>query len=154
MRASAGLLASLLLLAGCAINHTSLVPEDNKVTSGGVLAVWSDWIVEKGDKFDVQLHFQNLSKKAIVFFAHDISGAKGDSPGRIGFPVFGIGERTVDLGPGEIKSMVLSCKHGPGTGDFKIAVNKVFENPTGDGKTPGQEIASGVEWVLPESAAK
>lgn len=154
MRASACLLASLLLLSGCGITRASLVPEDNKVIGEGVLAVWGDWIVDKGDKFDVHLHLQNCSKQSIIVFARDISGAKGDSPGKVGFPAFGIGERTIDLAPAQIKSVTLGCKHGAAKGDFKITVNRVFANPSDDRRTPGEVVATKVKWVLPESAAK
>jgi hypothetical protein len=153
MNIATTLLAAVLLIGGCTARRTMLVADDNRVEEGE-LALWSDWFVDRGEKFDVHLSLKNRSKKPILVFSRDLSGGRGEAGSRARFPAFGIGERTIDLQPGEEKSVIVGFRSGSGTGDFTVTVTKVFANPSGDGKTPGDVIEEDVEWTLPEPAAR
>jgi hypothetical protein len=155
MRTGWVVVALALAAAGCGGHRRMLAPDSNTQTREGVLSVWADWVVDKGDKFDVELNLQNRSDRTLVLFSQDITGARGTTPGVVKHGHFGLGERAIDLSPGQLKTFTFVCVHGKGArGDFSLRLGKIFDNPSNDRKTPGDVMAEGLEWRLPESAAQ
>lgn len=99
--------------------------------------------------FTMRLH--NLSEASQIVLLHDLHCFRGDVEGELAFRVFGIGERTMDLHPGEQKTFDFDCQFSetpmPRDGPYRLVVAKVFSNPSGDGSSPGPVIARDLAWA-------
>ncbi len=134
---------------GCAYTRHALSPAVNTVTAAGGLSAWGDWIKDKGDTFDASFSIRNNSPdKAVIVFWQDIRGGRGDADstprrGRIA------GVDAVSVKPGGTKTLTLTfpCRREASPGDFRISILRAFENPSGDGVTPGAVIAQHIDWT-------
>jgi hypothetical protein len=135
-----------LLLSACSGKKVKL-NDGNKVSKNGVV-LWASWIKDKGKKFDLQLNLLNETKKSIIINLSDMSCFRGSLQGELKHTFFNTGERTIDLGVGLKKSFNMVCNYGEkASGNYKIVISQVFENPGSDGKTRGAVIANNLEWV-------
>lgn len=143
-------LALGFIAVGCA--HKKFV-SDKVAIKEGVISMWADWVKPKGKKFDMHFHIKNESEKTIIVMLRDMNCMRGDKTGQIRYTFFNTGERMIDLGPGIDKHANMVCDLGVdvGGGDFKVNLARVYDNPSHDGKTPGEVLAVGIKWVQPDS---
>jgi len=152
MRTGSAAVVLALAAAGCGGTRYTLTPESNTQTQENVISVWANWVKDKGEKFDVDLRVKNLSDKMQILYSDDITGSRGATTGTIKHARLGIGERTIDIAPGQTKSLVIVCIHdGEPSGDFVIRLGRIYDNPSGDRKTSGAVVSEGIEWRLAES---
>ena len=138
-------IALTLILSSCGGKKVAF-DEAQKVKKEGV-AVWTNWLKDKGKKFDLQFNIQNEGKKDIIILLSDMSCFHGSVAGTLKHTFFNTGERTIDIHPGQLKSFNLVCNMGgESQGDYKILISRVYENPNGDGKTRGKAIVNDLEW--------
>jgi hypothetical protein len=114
----------------------------------GVVTVQVPWIKDKGKKFDVHLSIHNEDKdKGIIIFLSDMGCKRGDVTGILKHTFFNTGEKTIDFKPNEAKEFTLVCRtEGAQLGHFALSINKVYNNPSLDGKTVGKVIAQDLKW--------
>ena len=120
----------------------------NQLKAPGIFAVTIPWIKDKGDKYDVKmvLHNENTEKGLIVFLT-DLSCKRGNVTGMLKHTFFNTGEKVIDFKPNETKDFTLVCKtEGTQTGEFKLSLSKIYENPSLDGKTVGKVVAKDLTW--------
>jgi hypothetical protein len=148
MRTTLGLIALMAVISGCGSKQVKL-SDSNKVTTKGI-AMWATWVKDKGKKYDMQLNIANENEKAAIILLYDMTCYRGETPGRFKHTFFGMGERTINFGSGQTKNFTMVCDDlGKATGDIKIKVRKVYENPNGDGITQGKVLAENLEWKNP-----
>ena len=142
------LVGAFVLMVNCS-HQIKLDPATTKVTAKGILSVSANWIKDKQDKFDMRLRLNNESESGLIILLNDIRCFRGSARGQIKHTFFNTGERTIDFQAGEVKVFNIVCRFDSDTtGDFKIAIHKVYENKELDGKTKGKVLATNIEWVL------
>jgi hypothetical protein len=133
-----------LLLCACGAKKVKL--SEGKAVKNGV-EVWANWLKDKGKKFDVQLNIHNASKNDIIIELKDMSCSRGETVGRLEHTFFNTGERTIDIRVNQLKTFNLVCTYDNITkGDFKIAIDRIYDNPKADGKDRGNVLAHGLVW--------
>jgi hypothetical protein len=121
---------------------------DNRLEKKDIITVSVNWIKDKGKKFDLNLTVQNDNPQTgMILFLSDLGCQRGEIRGTLKHTFFNTGERTIDFKPKETKSFNLVCSmEAKAKGHFKIVVNRVYDNPSLDGKTVGKVIAEGLTW--------
>lgn len=139
-------LACVFLLSACAGKKISM--GDQTKVSKGPVTVYSSWVKDKGKKYDVQFHIANEGQTAFIIMLNDITCWRGNTRGELKHTFFNTGERTIDIRAGQQKTMNLVCNHHneDPKGGYSIQINKVYDNPGGDGVTRGKVIANDIEW--------
>jgi len=119
-------------------------------TKSNVLSIQATEVKDKGKKYDIEFGLVNESEKNIIVFLADVLCYKGNTQGVASHAFFGAGERTIDMSPKQKKNFRLVCKLGGKveSGDYKLIVSRVFDNPSNDRRTTGKEIAKSIEWKL------
>ncbi|HTM46388.1 MAG TPA: hypothetical protein VL137_15615 [Polyangiaceae bacterium] len=140
------------LVVACGGGRVMLDRSSNTVINAGTISVWADWIKDKGVKYDVRLNIQNDSEKSLIVKLGGTRCYRGQTEGELKHTFFNTGEKTMDFEPGQKKAFNLVCDlAGEARGDFRIVIERVFDNPSNDGMTPGVVVAEKVEWRLPEA---
>ena len=141
-------LLAISALAGCGHATTKLDKSNSEVKVDGVISVWSSWVKDKKDKFDLQLNIVNLDEKqGLIVMLQDMGCKRGDVTGTLKHTFFNTGERTIDLKPGQSKSFNMVCKTPiPVKGDYVVTFGKVYANPKLDGYTQGPILAQSLVW--------
>ncbi len=156
IHALAGLtLATLLAFSISACGGRQIILQDAKPsTKAGVLSIWVNSIKDKGKKYDLSLSVKNERDASSIIYLSQIECFRGPQQGVLKHTFFNTGERTIDFKPGELKTFKMVCNLGAsGSGDYRVKVGSIYDNPTNDGKTPGKVIDKGMEWktaVAPE----
>lgn len=123
-----------------------------KVSKAGVFTAAAEWMKDKNDKYDVNMRLTNDSAHTILLFVGDMKCARG--PAKDGTIDPHSDNRVIDLRPKESRSIIMTCRLGSKEkGDFSISF-KVFENPSGDSKTPGKVLADNLTWKQGEKEGK
>ena len=104
------LVMSFLLTQASWAGRIQLSPAANKVQKKNVIAVWAEWVKDKGEKFDVRLGIQNIGDTPMIVLLRDIGCTKGKSKGNMKHTFFNTGEKTIDFQGGETKTMNLVCR--------------------------------------------
>lgn len=147
---SAALLALLVALNACGHRREVLDPSSNRVGQPGLISVWADWVKDKGDKFDIQLNLKNESERSLIVSLHAMRCYRGEHEGKLKHTFFNTGEKLIDLRPGDSKDMRLVCTlDGETRGEFRIVIDRVFDNPTSDGVQTGEVLARDLQWRHP-----
>ncbi|MEQ1507960.1 MAG: hypothetical protein ABMB14_37375 [Myxococcota bacterium] len=122
----------------------------NQVTAGETLTVSAEFVEPQNDHYVARMVFTSASKDRAIGFDRDaIQCWRGATAGKVQYTNFGIGERHLDLQPGETKILMLSCLTGAATGDFKLNLREVNDLVAG---TPGGPVLfADVTWTLAES---
>ncbi len=149
-------LAFLIALMGCGGGKKVLMTENNTAKASGVLGLTVAWLKHKGNKFDVNFSMRDESEsKSIIVYLHDIHCYRGETMAEMKHKWFGAGEKVIDLKIGQSKSFTLGCNHGADAkGPVRIVIEKVYDNPTHDGKVPGKVIANNISWTGKDPAAE
>lgn len=146
-------LVFFIAIAGCG-GRVKLDQQSNVATKPGVLSVWAEWVKDKEDKYDIRLNIKNEADNDIIIMLAGIRCYRGNVPGQIKHTFFNTGERTMDFRAGELKTFNLVCRYGTDTkGDFRIVIEKVFDNPANDGRTAGKVIGEKIEWKQPDTGS-
>lgn len=148
MKISLILISGLFAIAAHASDKFMPGP-DNVMSAKGVVTISVPWIKDKGGKYDLAMNVHNdESDKGIIIFLSDMGCQRGTLAGSLKHTFFNTGERTIDFKPGQSKDFKLVCKvEGKTSGDFKLTVSKVYDNPSLDGKTVGKIIAKDLSWT-------
>ncbi len=134
------------VFAGCAHGREFAVPYE-PVRERGVVSIWVNHLEDDGDKFDVKLNVKNDSSGWVIVRSEDIRMLRGDVECRVKHANFGIGERVIDIAPGQTKTAALvGVLPGLVDGPYRVVVAKVYANPPGDGRALGEVVAEGLEW--------
>ncbi len=140
------------LSVGCA--HKKIAT-DQVAKKDGVVTIWADWVKPKTKKFDLHFHIKNESDKTIIVMLRDMGCMRGEKVGQVKYTFFNTGEKTIDIGPGMDKHANMVCVLGmEAKGDFKVTLARVYENPSNDGKTPGEVMAKDIKWVQPDTTTR
>ena len=142
---------AILFLSAC--GHGKIAPDpQNVATKKGVISAWADWIKPKGKRYDMHFHVKNESNAAIVVRSGDMNCFRGATQGEMKYTFFNTGERLIDLGIGQDKGANLVCTFPmAATGDFRVVIRRVFDNPSNDGKTTVNVVAENIEWKQSDS---
>ena len=139
-------LALLTSLAACASKQI-MTAENSKTTSNKLIEMNADWVKVKGSNFDVEIEVRNISKNDIIFMLNDMDCMRGEAHGVLKHTFFNTGERVIDFRAGQSKKFRMVCKvTGKATGDAKVIISKIFDNPTHDGATRGAVLGGPVGW--------
>jgi hypothetical protein len=123
--------------------RTEIAPAGNKVTKAGVISIYSEWVKDKGKKYDLNLTLSNDHDKDIIVLLNDFRCFRGTVSGEIK------SDDTIHLLPGKKKGLTVTCNLGSKTkGEYRIVVTKVYENPASDEKTLGKVIGTEIEWKV------
>ena len=125
--------------------------EKYKVTRPNIAKVSVEWIKNKGKKFDVHLSIENLADFPIIMMLSDFKCSKSGHTAALRHTHWNMGERTIDFKTGESKDFTMVCPHGEvdeKEPEYKINIQRVDSNKSGDGKTTGQIIAKDIEWKV------
>jgi hypothetical protein len=139
-------LGLLLALGACGHKKVAL-DQSNSNVSNEVVSMTVLWLKDKGKKFDVEIQVQNKSNDDVIIKLGDMNCGKGAAGGQLKHTFFNTGERTIDFTPHQMKQFRLVCDIGQAVpGDFQITINRVFDNPQGDGATRGKQIGGKLQW--------
>ncbi|MEZ4240640.1 MAG: hypothetical protein R3F59_31710 [Myxococcota bacterium] len=140
-------LSALLLTPGAEAKEYKLLAPLNQVTAGETLTVAAERIEPQNDHYTVFLKLTNQSADRALMMSHDeLQCWWGPSQAMLKHATFGIGERRIDLRPGESKTFPMNCMTGArGTGDFKVNILHVYDDSTGD------LLLDDVSWTLTEA---
>ena len=142
-----GLFLGAVGLTSC--SGKKIIPDGSDRVTKNNISIWSSWVKNKSDKFDVRLHIANDSEKDVIILLSEMHCFRGTIRGELKHTFFNTGERTIDFRPRETKEFNLVCRTNENAeGDFKIVVGHVYANPQGDGKTRGDAIAKDLEWKV------
>lgn len=143
-------LSILFVGSGCA--HKFLLSVDDQVTVENVVRVTGTLLVDKERKFNVKTSIHNLSDQGILIRLSDIACYKGEHQGVVQHSFFGIGERYMDFAAHQTKNFNLLCYFGgadiPYGPDYRFVIRSIHSNPSGDGRTAGDEIAKNITWDI------
>ena len=149
-RKAPGLLFGMVwVLGSCSTHRIEMSRVENQVTRDGLITVGANWYQDEGNKYDIQLHISNESDKAFIIMLSDILCFKGNLRGTLKHTFFNTGERTIDFQAGEQKAFNMVCRLGSdATGDPRVVVKRIYENPTADGVQKGSVMGTDVEWKM------
>lgn len=140
-----------IFLAACAHENYNL--SENYSSYPNLFKVWATHIKDKGRKYSVDFNMRNESKEPLIVNLSDIKCYKGNILGELNRHIRGarqgVGEKIIDLGPGETKSFELLCDFNHNKvkqGNFSIIIERIFDNPPGDHKTSGKVLARELTW--------
>lgn len=150
------LIVALSLLSFMACGGKKIVmTEGNTAKADGVMAMTVAWVKDKGKKYDIRLSLTNEREEPVIVFLSDIGCFKGNLKGEAKHTFFNTGERTIDFNPGESKTFNLVCRlSAENSGATRINIARVYDNPSGDGKTTGKVIARNIDWKSGGAAAE
>lgn len=139
--------AAIWVLSACGSRQVRS-DESEAAKQDGVVKVWAAWVKDKGGKFDMNLNLKSEDeKKTILIYLSDISCGRGDLRGEVRHTFFNTGERNIQFAPGQHKSFNAVCLlPGKTKGEYSVRIGKVFDNPSGDGKTAGKVIGENLVW--------
>jgi len=95
---------------------------------------------------------ENVGDQQVIVQLRDITCHRGDRQGALEYRnPFGIGERSIDLKPGETKALEVKCLYSktedpPEGRQYRLRVARVFADRTGDGSALGEVLARDLEW--------
>jgi len=139
------------IFASCSSHKFLLTPKD-AVTIDKIVRVSGVTLVDKKSKYSVKTNIKNLSNKYLLIRLHDIECYKGGIQGTIQHAFFGAGERYIDFQPYQSKSFNFLCYFRgaklPLGKDYKFVFTRVFDNPTREGRLPGETLAKNVTWNI------
>jgi hypothetical protein len=136
-----------LISLKCQAARIAIAPADNRVSIPDVITIYSEWIKDKGNKYDLNLTINNAHQKGIIVLLKEMHCFRGAVEGELKHTFFNTGERTIDFKRGQSKSMTLVCHlKSKGEGNYRIVLDQVYENASGDRKTIGKELAKAVDW--------
>lgn len=141
--------AMILALVVSACGHKKIVvnAEDTKMTKNDLVSIDAEWVKEKGSHYDVQLKVKNVSENDIIILLNDMQCYKGTSQGVLKHTFFNTGERTIDFRKGQLKALRMVCTiGGKTTGDDRVVISRIFDNPGADGATRGKVLGENIEW--------
>ena len=134
------------------LSHASkidIAPEGNRLTKAGLVSLWSDWIKNKGKKYDISFHIKNESEKPIIIMLGEMHCFRGSVEGELKHTFFNTGEKTINFRGSETKNFTLVCQLDEKLkGDYRILVKQVYENAGGDGKTLGKVLGKDLDWKV------
>jgi len=138
--------SSFALLAATVIacSHKKIaVDESAQTAKKGVLSSSASWIKEKPKKFDIQVMLTNQSNKAEIVWLKDIHCSRNGLKGDVTMVDARHGDFPISLKPNVPKTLIFTCDYNREVkaGDFKFNITRVYDNPSGDGRTNGQVIA-------------
>lgn len=118
----------------------------------GKIAMQFEWLKVKGKKYDFRMDFINGTQKSVIFYLTDMHCFKGTNEGTLKHTFFNTGHRTFKLKPGQKDAANMVCNlDAESAGNYRVVIAKVLDNPSGDGKTPGEQLAENIEIVQTES---
>jgi len=125
-----------------------ITPASNEaVEESGSFRITATEVVDKEEKWNVRTNVQNLTNdKTILFFIRQMHCFRGEHEGALEHAFAGIGERKINIAPASSKSFNFLCsfESAQKSGAFRIEVERIFSNPSGDGATPGATLAKDV----------
>lgn len=125
---------------------------ENYASFPNVMKVWATTIENKKKKYTIDFSLRNESQKDVVVNLTDLKCYKGSALGEFTHPLkfmhHSLGEQHINLKAGETKSFQLLCdfRRPMGPGDYIIVVERIYENPNGDGKTLGKVLGKDLTW--------
>ncbi|MEZ4240690.1 MAG: hypothetical protein R3F59_31965 [Myxococcota bacterium] len=139
--------AALTMSAGA--KEYRLNPAASGVTIDDVLRMDPIEIDATRPDFVLIVRFRNDGDVPLVMHTGSMRCLRGEMELPVGHGNFGIGERWLDLMPGESKTAQLLCDHGPeATGDYGLVIPAVYTNPSGDGRTEGEPLVTDLVWRM------
>lgn len=143
------LILAVLLSPRAHAGKVELGESDNKVTKAGVITLSADWLKDKGKKYDIAFRMKNEHKTGIIVRLDDMRCYRGETEGVLKHTFFNVGERTIDMRPGQLKKFTMVCHVGDkSVGTYRIVVGHVYENASGDGRSLGKALAQDVTWQV------
>jgi hypothetical protein len=152
MRGILTLALVLIFVAGCAHRKVG-VKGNNRVVRPGVVSMWTPWVKDKGDTYDMNLTILNESGKMILIYPAEAHCFRGATEGS--FKNLGNGERIVDFSVGQKREFTIHCDFDSyhHQGDYRVVLSGVYAT-TADGKGTPKQLAKNLELVIPESSLK
>lgn len=161
------LLLSPIGTGDAAAKEYALDPRASAISLDDQVEIVPQWIDVSGADYVISVDLKNNGEIPIVIRSEGIRCVRGSYEGKATYGAsFGIGERSIDLVPGEVKTVKLLCDHGGGiTGDFALKIARVDED-LGQGtrtvveiddheldvgvELPGDALFTNVVWRLAE----
>jgi hypothetical protein len=147
------LLGALLGSSAAEAKEYLLDPRASSVSLDDLIVLVPQWIDATRQDYVILLDVRNDSQAPVVIPQGTIRCIRGEYEGAATYGAsFGVGERSIDLAAGQVKSVKLLCNHGAlATGDFALKFGGVYQNPMGDGRTLGPSLFENVEWRMSEA---
>jgi hypothetical protein len=137
----------LSLVMSCSHKTVAITPQATAAQTD-TFALQFNWIKDKGKKYDMQLTVKNGLSKNVLFYLTDLNCFRGSVQGTLKHTFFNTGHRTFKYHPGGTEKFNMVCNLGQeSTGAYKITIGHLYENPNGDGKTQGNQIAENISVV-------
>ncbi len=141
------LLISLFILVSCSNNE--LIQREFLYSNTPFLQIGINQLKDNGDSYVGGMSLKNVSDSDLLIFVHDFSCLKKDTYGMFRFLDDPERSRyTLLIKAKEEVSFPISCELSAheSKGSFIVRVSKVYENPSGDGRTLGKNILKNLEW--------
>jgi hypothetical protein len=134
-------------LCACVHEPVALSPGSDSIEQPGVMAMRAEFLKDKGKKFDLKLVMTNLSPATEIIWLKDIRCARGNVPGELTMINARHGDVPITWRAGEVKALVFTCDYGHEMrGNFTLFISKISDNPSGDGRTVGKPLSSGLKF--------
>ena len=151
-----------LLIGAAQGKEYVLDPAASGLSLDDVVRIVPEWLDVTPPDYVIRVAIHNDGAVPIVIRSEGLRCIRGSFEGKATYGAsFGIGERSIDLMPGEIKTVKLLCDHGTGaTGDFglKIARIDVDRSVDADGEPiedvdqgPVETLFTNISWNLKEA---
>lgn len=145
---------ALVTLASMGKAHAKAYELDPKVTSytAGPLTLSVTRIEASKTDFVMTFQLKNEANTGLILQLQDAVCWRGEQRANFKHAQFGIGERTIDLQPGETKPFNMVCEHSAAAGgSYGLGLLSVWDNPSNDGRTPRDRVLTDVLWRIEDS---
>ena len=143
------ILLYLLLIFFHSCSSNELINNEYFYSNTPFLHIGVNHLKDHGDSFEGGMSLRNVSDVDLIMFVHDFSCLKKETYGLFRFMDDPERSRyTLLVRAKEEVSFPISCELSAHEtkNPFLIRVSKVYENPSGDGRTLGKNIVKNVEW--------
>ncbi len=148
-----GLLTALALATStqaCAGGKVALSPDRVEASEPGLHTLTALKLVVKKKEFELEFLLENETDQPQILRLSEMACFIGEARGRVQHARFGIGERTIDFAPKQVKNFHLLCLFEEKvSGDVALTTGQIYSNPSADGKTRGEPVSTGFEWRHP-----
>ena len=137
--------SSIILFSACASHpHTVKIQEDNAGAKKDIVVLKADKIRARSGRFDIHFTVKNATKQPIIILAKDFACFRGTFLGTIAYST---ADGTLAFEPGEERGFNIHCTYNSdATGDYKIAINKIYDNMPKEHSTLGRTLTDSVTW--------
>lgn len=141
------LMLVLFMISACA-SKKLVSGEDRATDKKSGVSLWSSWVKDKEDKFDIELFLSNDSDEVRIVKSQNVHCFRGKTRGKVEMDANR--DNLIQLNPGEIYKFVVICRYYKKMmGDYKVSIKKIHNEPEGDAKQ--KVVGKNINYIIQDS---